>query len=107
MLCTCSACGPKQIAGVPACSAHWRASVVAVEAIRAGGSPVVASAAALGHLYHLEHRLYPEALRFVPAHTIAVTPERSTACLTECAAIVIGGVMLNPPRTDFARPVRA
>src|SRR6185312_4755085 len=31
----------------------------------------------------------------------------STACFTAWAAIVTVGVMLNPPRADLARPVRA
>jgi hypothetical protein len=35
------------------------------------------------------------------------TPARFTACSMACAAMDIGGVMLNPPRPDFASPVRA
>ena len=37
----------------------------------------------------------------------ASTPDLATACLIACAAIDIGGVTLNPPRPDLARPVRA
>ena len=35
------------------------------------------------------------------------TPDLATACLIACAAIVIGGVILKPPRPALARPVRA
>src|SRR6202012_572866 len=34
-------------------------------------------------------------------------PALATACFTEWAAIETVGVMLNPPRADLARPVRA
>ena len=35
------------------------------------------------------------------------TPALSTACFTAWAAMMTVGVMLNPPRPDLARPVRA
>src|SRR5215217_3867247 len=35
------------------------------------------------------------------------TPDLATACFTAWAAMETVGVMLKPPRTDLARPVRA
>jgi hypothetical protein len=71
---------PEVVIGMPASSATWRPRLPAPCATL----PMITSSIAAGS-----------------------RPDLATACFTAWAPIDMVGVMLNPPRPDLARPVRA